>query len=422
MVSSSGANAPVKLKPILRSFRGDSSRLRSTTSGYSGDPRDIYMQSPKDSPPPVISISDFVPRKMVEHLMRNKKDAALAVKYQNGDKITNMEGAMHTFVTPITLCQIHGDYHWKNGHQIRKLGKVNGKNLVRTVVISASIQPDFEFETVMMELCSLTAKPVVGTALGIDFTIPSANMKSEFPARESYDARLKSHMIFHLTEAHNLPSYDAVKQSALNIADTIDILERNIMGLSATDFSQLYVRQKPREYLSIEILVNTAIESLRNEISALEAVCPQGYIYTSDPPSIFAARTEAVLLNRIAFVALKLLSSHDTFSNMKVFAFNNYADPQATFYLRKALRSQPHIEAISKKELFNDGQMTGHYGYRPLPGTEGALLVLHNNSDAFGQNIETEGAFGSMDGAIGANSSCSASLCRSREDLLSQLI
>jgi len=46
------------------------------------------------------------------------------------------------------------------------------------------------------------------------------------------------------------------------------------------------------------------------------------------------------------------------------------------------------------------------------------MLVVHNNSDGFGQNIETEYALGSLDGAVGSNSSAAASLYRGREDLL----
>ena len=38
--------------------------------------------------PPIISKSEFVPSKMVEHLMSNKKPTALGVKFQFGDKIT----------------------------------------------------------------------------------------------------------------------------------------------------------------------------------------------------------------------------------------------------------------------------------------------------------------------------------------------
>ena len=46
------------------------------------------------------------------------------------------------------------------------------------------------------------------------------------------------------------------------------------------------------------------------------------------------------------------------------------------------------------------------------------MLVIHNNSDGFGQNIETEGMVGSLDGAIGSSSSAAASLERNRKDLL----
>lgn len=42
--------------------------------------------------------------------------------------------------------------------------------------------------------------------------------------------------------------------------------------------------------------------------------------------------------------------------------------------------------------------------------------------DGFGQNIESEWESGSMDGAIGANSSASASLFREREDLVDNLM
>jgi hypothetical protein len=46
------------------------------------------------------------------------------------------------------------------------------------------------------------------------------------------------------------------------------------------------------------------------------------------------------------------------------------------------------------------------------------LLTLILVTDGFGQNIETEWESGSMDGAIGANSSAAASLLRTRKDLL----
>jgi hypothetical protein len=70
----------------------------------------------------------------------------------------------------------------------------------------------------------------------------------------------------------------------------------------------------------------------------------------------------------------------------------------------------------SKNELFNGHD--GGYDIELLKQAEGSMLVVHNNSDGFGQNIETEYALGSLDGAVGSNSSAAASLYRGREDLL----
>ena len=50
------------------------------------------------------------------------------------------------------------------------------------------------------------------------------------------------------------------------------------------------------------------------------------------------------------------------------------------------------------------------------------LLVIHNNSDAFGQNIETESAGGSLDGAIGVYSNAAACLARGKRDLLTNSV
>lgn len=52
-----------------------------------------------------------------------------------------------------------------------------------------------------------------------------------------------------------------------------------------------------------------------------------------------------------------------------------------------------------------------------FPQAKSAMSVIHNNSDGFGQNIETEAMTGSLDGAIGSSSSVAASLERSRGHL-----
>ncbi|OWO97925.1 hypothetical protein B2J93_4494 [Marssonina coronariae] len=57
--------------------------------------RDIY-EDPVRVTPPTTSISGSVPRKLVSHLMRNKKDSALGEKFATDSKIINLEEATHT--------------------------------------------------------------------------------------------------------------------------------------------------------------------------------------------------------------------------------------------------------------------------------------------------------------------------------------
>lgn len=66
---------------------------------------------------------------------------------------------------------------------------------------------------------------------------------------------------------------------------------------------------------------------------------------------------------------------------------------------------------ISKYELYQNDAFIGSSHY-PI-----AALVIHNNSDAFGQTIETEGQ-SSMDGVIGVNSDAAVLLSRQRKDHL----
>jgi hypothetical protein len=240
--------------------------------------------------------------------------------------------------------------------------------------------------------------------------------------RAAYDISLKRHMVKHLTKEAQLPSAQDVKPQSTEAI--IALLENSITSpspdLSALTSSYLQLPRHPSSAptLSMELLFHTALHQLRNELSALERLCPQGYIYTSDPPSIFAREIGAALLTRLQIAALKTLARSNAFTHMRAFAFNDYADPAAVELLKAALVTQPHVLVVPKKELFR-----GPGGkYVALEGLEGALLVVHNNSDGFGQNVETEWESGSMDGAIGANSSVAASLKRDRKDLLSCLM
>jgi len=405
----------------IKPFIGRSDILIKTNVPVGSDPRGWYLKNPSSVAPPCISCSEFVPDAMIGHLMRNKKDSALGVKFQAHrtppDEITNMEGALHTFVTPIMLAYLHGDYVYRGGHGMTKFASVDNMQQARAVIISAQIQLDFEGPDVLLALAALNEDPFSGSSLPEGFVLPDVGMKQIGTKRANYDASLRRHMVQHLIREARLPS---IREARLAATSTVGILEKFIWDtfIHMGPIVSNYVQLQRGSVISLELLFNTTVHQLRNELSALEALCPQGYVYTSDPPSIFAIEIGAEILNRLQFAALKYLAAENTFSNMRAFAFNNYADPGAINLLKAALSKQPHILVVPKSSFFNGPRST----YATLPGTEGALLVIHNNSDAFGQNIETEWESGSMDGAIGANSSAAASLKRDRPELISNLM
>jgi hypothetical protein len=69
------------------------------------EPRLCYLKHRESLSPPDITYSHFIPKATVEFLMRWKKDSAIGVKFfplnHRPDRITNLEGALHTFVTPV---------------------------------------------------------------------------------------------------------------------------------------------------------------------------------------------------------------------------------------------------------------------------------------------------------------------------------
>lgn len=335
-----------------------------------------------------------------------------------------MEGALHTFVTPIVRIMMHGDYRYTvgsgHGHGVAKFRPSNdGTQRARKVLMSAAIQMDFENREVLLQLCKLGEHSLEGKALEDNFQIISAGEKRDARKRAEYELKLRKHMIANLTATSYLPSEREARYNRLTPRDTLNFLEEYIV--TSTDTRVLVgvyfrLRDGRDDTVSLELLFNTALHQLRNEFSALEILAPQGYIYTYDPASIFAKYIGADLLNRITLAALRTLSSSNIFRNMRAFAFNDYADPGAIPLLRSALRRQERVAILPKADLFKwEG---GKYDPTFLEGGKEAWLVVHNNSDAFGQNIETEGDGGSMDGALGANSSAAASLERGRADLL----
>lgn len=333
-----------------------------------------------------------------------------------------MEGALHTFVAPvIPLCEMVGDYVFQGGHRVVYFGSSGKVKLSRSVVLSTSIQLDFENDEVMLAAFRLVDREVVGSDLLSDdkWDILSTEKKQDEMQRRRYDASLRDHMVFHLAHDHRLPARkDAPAKDIMSVQTAIQTLNALIAGETPKFplFRGKFLKLGSGEILSLEMLYHAAVQQVRNELSALEALCRQGYVYTYDPASIFAGEIGAQALNRIMLCALKTVSNENRFTNMKAFAFNHYAEPAIMPLVFAALEAQKGVRVLKKEVLFQGKGGTYHVGgYKEC---EGAMLVIHNNSDGFGQNIETEGMGGSLDGAIGASSSAATSLERSRKDLL----
>jgi hypothetical protein len=372
-----------------------------------------FKQGKWEIQPVIISQSEFVPKAMTEHLMTNKKDSALGVKYKKGDKITNMEGALHTFVTPICPVTMLGDYIYKERHSIMLLNKNQG----RKVILSAAIQPDFELsgnDEVIMKIVEIKQQPIIGQILPSDFQPLWNQSNGDQEVFEKkfkwYEESLQKHLIYFLTRKHRLSALHEV-QHITNYQETIELLEQLILREDVDILEALSDKFAVlnSHVLSLEALFALYTQQLRNEFSVLEQMLPQGYIYTMNPPAIFTTQIGGVknvnLLNRLQILSFKYLRKDSSFENLKVIGFNNYSDKEAISLFRHVFFDKI---VVGTQTLFEQG----HYSM-----TDPYALVLHNNSDAFGQNIETEGP-SSLDGVIGSYSDAACHLQRDRENLV----
>lgn len=104
-----------------------------------------------------------------------------------------------TAVVPIVL---HGDCRFQSGHGVTTFSDDGAFQRARPAVLSTVIHPDFEIEEVFVALARLESEAVQGVNLDdAKFEIPSSKDK-----HVDYDTELRSHMIYHLTNAHHLPA------------------------------------------------------------------------------------------------------------------------------------------------------------------------------------------------------------------------
>lgn len=231
-----------------------------------------------------------------------------------------------------------------------------------------------------------------------DFAIPSDIQKQDTEVLSEYEDRLRSHLIYHLTEEHCLPGKIS-EESLLNYEEArlylsslieetdnegrFDPLFYPLDALNGKFLNDYGVR------LPLEMLFKTFLQMYKNEFSVLEALLPQGYIYTEEEPIYNEGPDQdpywrwggnffdsSSLINLIKFYALKCLCHN--FKNLKAFAFNQYSKS----FMDELQNVLPGIKVIKKKELFE--RKSGFY-----LGNEPYALVLHNNFSVFKQNAES---------------------------------
>lgn len=311
----------------------------------------------------------------------------------------------------------------------------------RNVILSAAIQPDFECDKegeVVMKILEVKDQELKGKDIGDDFeplwTYCNENREDFKKHLPAYELSLQKHMVYHLTSDHVLPALkDIPKNNILQPNEAFALLNNILMGTEkdiAAALKGQYVVLK-NHTLSLEAFFNFYLHQMRNEFSALEALVPHGYIYSIDPPVIFASQIgqeNVTLLNRLQILAIKQLHLHSSLKSLKGIVFNDYADKNMkgqvngketnvdAISLFKEVFPEIKNNIISKAEAFKKGHYSidGDYAF-----------VVHNNSDAFGQNIETEGSkngIGSMDAAIGVFSDAACQLYRKRNDLVDNVI
>lgn len=248
--------------------------------------------------------------------MRSKKGSAIGVKFEkikhNPDRITNMEGALHTFVNPMVEVLIHGDYIWSGGRSIQRFGSQGGRQIARRVLLSALVQQDFENEEVMLKVARLEDLEFIGLP-----TLPemlSVQAKQDDERRRKYDWDIRRYIIYHLIPSHRLPTRKSATSTAMDLQQTLAFLADLIRNHPADSLPSLVQGTAIRYqtyFISLEVLFMTALHQIRNEFYLLEQLCSgQGYLYSFNPPAIFMRFGDhgTELLSRVHVAALKLFA------------------------------------------------------------------------------------------------------------------
>jgi hypothetical protein len=342
-----------------------------------------------------------MPQEMAQHLFQNRKHLALGKKYSPGDKISNAQGMLSSIAMAV-CCKTVAFYDalWIGS----SVEKEFSYDKIREVIVSGTVQPDFELggcSQVAMPVFELGDEAKVGERLSYEYLkeIPTPARLSSEGVREGYDNSLNKHMIWHLTQAHHLPAKNEVHSSKM-AQEVLDLADQKIRN-PGVGFENEFLQLANGKVLSLEALYNFYYMQLTNELQSLESF-NRDYCYTIDPPNIFVRQfgdhRDKKVLNRLNLLALKqVLIDNPGLNHMKTIAFNGFADREAIAFGKDLFKEQFSSSPIlfcEKSDIIN--MVTAEVERLP----KGQILVLHNNSDAFGNNIENEEAT-SLDGVVG---------------------
>ncbi len=387
--------------------------------------------------PIVVTCSSVISPQFMAETTNRLAERAIGQKFEDieGGLLTNGDAELRSYGLAIVETMLKGDIVYKQGLVCNPFGQ---DGMVRKVLLSTFIQPDFEKECSTLASFSLSFETIYPQP-----TCPPLLSEEVLRSKEEdlsqqqiqrHEREIKAYLAYQLNGGRALPSKEECIARAVPLTGDLDLdiqlleegavcgdetvvkglLESLIADPDLTPegiqekVSRIYV-QVGEEIFPALMLLNKYSKTLEAELVALERTCPQGYVYTFDPPSIFATLfgCNPTFLNRFHILALKYMNRKGDcpLNNMRAFAFNDFLDENALALLEK-IGFPPGVTIMNKVALFATGN------YVAPPGTEACPLVLHNNSDGYGNNILSEISLGSMDGLFCCESTAGISLAQ----------
>ncbi|MFN0064671.1 MAG: hypothetical protein ACKVOH_00355 [Chlamydiales bacterium] len=178
------------------------------------------------------------------------------------------------------------------------------------------------------------------------------------------EEHFRNHLIFHLTAAHRIPSYQQMQH--LSREEAIALINR------IDDISTL--QNIAVEGICLEAYCNIYLEQMRNEFDMLEGCCEQGYVYTIHPQNGLLSG-DATLTLALQALALKQVRKERLLPRLKIIAVE---DENFAWF---------GGQAQYLPGLYQDGLYTGPPGY---------TLVWHSYEDPGARDLFMTGKIDSL--------------------------